>query len=276
MLELQRNLVFGQFVNIPSPIHRADPRAKMVATFFLVAAGLVLTTLQGFAVLAPLILAIHVITRIPWSHFLRGSRYFAGFVLFFLVFNALFLPVGGSPGYVWAHWGPFVLASAQVHQSIVIAVRVLVLYDVTTLLLATTTLVDLTDGIQSLFSPLQALRVPVHELGMVFVISLKFVPIFTEEAERMVRARAARGVPVDQGNPLVRARRLGGLLAPILIHGFRRADSLTEALDSRSYRGGAGRTRLRVLRTRLGDLVATAIVLAWVLIAYLVNHRAGW
>src|SRR3712207_9489029 len=93
-----------------------------------------------------------------------------------------------------------------------------------------------------IFGPLQRLRIPVNEMVLVFVIAIKFVPIFIEEMERLARAQTARGVPFDEGGAVTRARRLGRLLVPIFINGFARADTLTTAMNTRSYRGGRGRT----------------------------------
>ena len=106
------------------------------------------------------------------------------------------------------------------------------------MLMLTTSLVDLTNGLELILGPLQRLRVPVNELVLVFVIAIKFVPVFIEEMERLARAQTARGVPFDEGGAITRARRIGRLLVPIFIGGFARADTLTIAMNTRSYRGG--------------------------------------
>jgi energy-coupling factor transport system permease protein len=124
--------------------------------------------------------------------------------------------------------------------------------------------------LELIFGPLQRLRIPVNELVLVFVIAIKFVPIFIEEMERLARAQTARGVPFDEGGALTRARRLGRLLVPIFISGFARADSLTVAMNTRSYRGGRYRTKLRQMRASLSDCLALTLVIAWITVAWLV------
>jgi len=138
------------------------------------------------------------------------------------------------------------------------------------MLMLTTSLVDLTNGLELIFGPLQRLRVPVNELVLVFVIAIKFVPIFIEEMERLARAQTARGVPFDEGGALTRARRLGRLLVPIFISGFARADTLTIAMNTRSYRGGRYRTKLRQMRASLSDWLALTLVIAWITVAWVV------
>jgi energy-coupling factor transport system permease protein len=132
----------------------------------------------------------------------------------------------------------------------------------------TTSLVDLTNGLELLLSPLQKIRVPVNELVLVFVIAVKFVPIFIEEMERLARAQTARGVPFDEGGAVTRARRLGRLLVPIFINGFARADTLTTAMHTRSYRGGRNRTKLRVMEASPRDWLALLLVAAWMVAAW--------
>jgi energy-coupling factor transport system permease protein len=105
---------------------------------------------------------------------------------------------------------------------------------------------------------------------LVFVIAIKFVPIFIEEMERLARAQTARGVPFDEGGALTRARRLGRLLVPIFISGFARADTLTIAMNTRSYRGGRYRTKLRQMRAKSSDWLVLVLVIVWIVIAWMV------
>jgi energy-coupling factor transport system permease protein len=93
-----------------------------------------------------------------------------------------------------------------------------------------------------------------------------------EVIERLVRARTARGVSFDQGGALTRARRIGRLLVPIFIGGFARADLLTTAMNTRGYRGGRYRTKLRRLHATPSDWIALGLVSMWVLAAWLLPN----
>src|SRR3712207_4580456 len=136
------------------------------------------------------------------------------------------------------------------------------------MLMLTTSLVDLTNGLELIFAPLQRLKVPVNELVLVFVIAIKFVPIFIEEVERLARAQTARGVPFDEGGAITRARRIGRLLVPIFIGGFARADLLSTAMHTRCYRGGRYRTKLRRMHAGPSDWLSLALVVGWLLVAW--------
>jgi energy-coupling factor transport system permease protein len=270
MLELQRNVIFGQFVETGSFIHRMDARVKIVATSVLIVASFLIDDFLGFAVVLPLLVVIGVISRIPLGYVLRGSRIFLAFLVFILAFQVLFYS-GDVPesSYLW-RWGILSVSTEGLYTAGILALRVILLYYVITMLMLTTSLVDLTNGLELIFGPLQRLRVPVNELVLVFVIAIKFVPIFIEEMERLARAQTARGVPFDEGGAITRVRRLGRLLVPIFISGFARADTLTIAMNARSYRGGRYRTKLRQMRASPADWLALTLVTLWVIVAWMV------
>jgi energy-coupling factor transport system permease protein len=270
VLELQRNVIFGQFVETDSFIHRMDARVKIAATSVLIVASFLIDSFLGFAVVLPLLVVIGVVSKIPLGYILRGSRIFIAFLVFILAFQVLFYP-GDVPesSYLW-RWGILSVSTEGLYTAGIIALRVILLYYVTTMLMLTTSLVDLTNGLELIFGPLQRLRVPVNELVLVFVIAIKFVPIFIEEMERLARAQTARGVPFDEGGALTRARRLGRLLVPIFISGFARADTLTIAMNTRSYRGGRYRTKFRQMRAKSSDWLALMLVIAWIVVVWMV------
>jgi energy-coupling factor transport system permease protein len=273
VLELQRNVIFGQFIDTGSPIHRVDARIKLVATFVFIVASFLIDTFLGFALVLPLLALIQLVSRVPLGYVLRGSRFFLGFLVFILFFQVLFYP-GEVPesSYLW-RWGFLSISTEGLYTAGILGLRVVFLYYVTTMLMLTTSLVDLTNGLELIFGPLQRIRVPVNELVLVFVIAIKFVPIFIEEVERLARAQTARGVPFDEGGAFKRARRLGRLLVPIFISGFARADLLTTAMNTRSYRGGRYRTKLRQLHSTGTDWLMLLLVVAWVLTAWQLPDR---
>jgi energy-coupling factor transport system permease protein len=268
VLELQRNVVFGQFVETGSVIHRMDPRIKLAATFVMLVASFVIDDFLGFAVALALLALIQIVSRIPLGYLLRGSGFFLGFLLFILAFQVLFYP-GEVSEYLW-RWGILSVSTEGLRAAGILGLRVIFLYYVTTMLMLTTSLVDLTNGLELIFGPLQRLRVPVNELVLVFVIAIKFVPIFIEEVERLARAQTARGVPFDEGGAIKRARRLGRLLVPIFIGGFARADVLTTAMNTRCYRGGRYRTKFRQMNTTPSDWLILSLVMIWMIAAWLV------
>jgi energy-coupling factor transport system permease protein len=268
VLELQRNVIFGQFIDTGSFIHRMDSRIKLAAVFAMLVASFLIDSFLGFAVVLVLMVLIQAVSRVPLSYVLRGSALFISFLIFILFFQVLFYQ-GDAHDYLW-RWGVLSISTEGLRSAGILGLRVIFLYYVTTMLMLTTSLVDLTNGLELIFGPLQRLRVPVNELVLVFVIAIKFVPIFIEEVERLARAQTARGVPFDEGGAIIRARRLGRLLVPIFIGGFRRADLLSVAMHTRCYRGGRYRTKFRQMSAKASDWLVLALIIVWMVAAWLV------
>jgi energy-coupling factor transport system permease protein len=158
-------------------------------------------------------------------------------------------------------------------KGLFITVRLVLLVVVTTLLTLTTSPIELTDGIEGLLSPLKRWGFPAHELAMMMTIALRFIPTLLEEADRIMKAQMARGVDFETGGLVKRMKSLVPLLVPLFVSAFRRAEDLATAMESRCYRGGIGRTRLRVLKFQSRDylflvfslsLFAFSVSLSWI------------
>ena len=127
------------------------------------------------------------------------------------------------------------------------------------LLTLTTAPVTLTDGLERLLSPLRVIKFPAHEMAMMMTIALRFIPTLLEETDKIMKAQTARGADFDTGNLLARAKAMVPLLVPLFVSAFRRAGDLAMAMESRCYRGGEGRTRLRELKAGRTDYMATLV-----------------
>ena len=142
------------------------------------------------------------------------------------------------------------------------AIRLTLLIIGSSLMTLTTTPNHLTDGLESLLSPLKRLKVPVHEVAMMMSIALRFIPILLEETDKIMKAQIARGADFDSGN-LQKAKAMVPLLVPLFIAAFRRANDLAMAMEARCYRGGEGRTKMKPLIYRRRDYIAYGVVFVY-------------
>ena len=152
-------------------------------------------------------------------------------------------------------------------------VRIIMLITCTFLLTYTTSPLALTDALESLLGPLKKIRVPVHELSMIMSIALRFIPTLIEETDKIMSAQKARGADFESGSLIQRAKALIPLLVPLFISAFRRADELATAMECRCYHGGEGRTRMKQLRYRPGDV---AFILGALALAVLTGVLGHW
>jgi len=248
--------IIGQYVPGDSPVHRMDPRAKLVFVF------LYLTAVFWVRVPAAYLLFILVnligvsLSGVSWRLLLRGMKP----ILWLIAVTALlhvFLTKGGD---LWWQWGPISIHEQGVKQAAWMSVRFLLLITMATLLTLTTTPVDLTEGMERLMKPLRWIGVPVHELALMMSIALRFIPTLWEEAEKIMRAQMARGADFESGGMLGRAKSFIPVLIPLFVSALKRAEDLAMAMEARAYRGGEGRTRLRELRFSWLDWALWAVM----------------
>ena len=275
-VEFSRDITFGQYLDLRSPIHRLDPRAKLLAVAVLMLATfLVRSSFAGYAVLLLAAVLIQSVSRVPLGYMLRGMRLLFNTMLIIFVFQVLFFPSPSESGTFW-RWWILSISTDGIRQGFVILVRVILLYYWTSTLMFTTPMMDLADGLEVMLDPLKRVRVPVNELVMVAVVALKFVPLLVAELERLIKAQAARGERFDQGSLAQRARKMAGILIPLFVNALNRAEVLTTAMNARCYRGGQGRTKRRVLTFKRADALALALALVFAVSAVLVSRVVTW
>lgn len=268
MIELSRYITFGQYVNNGSVLARMDPRAKLICAILLIGLTSYLSTFQAFALCLLFCIVLHQLSHISLGYVLRSLRPFIIFLLIAFVFEVLFYIPPKSPQWLW-HWWILGVTWPGIINSVLTIVRVLFLYYLATMLSFTTSMVDLTDGMEVLTAPLQRIGIPINALVMVLVIALKFIPIFVTEIERLMKAQAARGLNFDQGNLFQRVSKLSLLLIPLFVSGFKKVKVLNVAMEARCYGRHAGwhRTRLRALHfTRFDVLALTTTTLVCVIL----------
>lgn len=244
----------GQFHPADSPLHRLDPRAKILAVALMAVGLFTVGSIAGLLVVGAAVGALVAVAGMPLSGFLRMLRPVALIVAFTAVFQILFVRQGELLFGLWV----LEVHSEGLRLALFLALRILVLVAAAALLTATTSPLSLTHGIEDLLSPLKRLRFPAHEVATMMMITLRFIPTLYDEGQKITNAQKARGADFTSGGLVGRVRALLPVLIPLTIGAFSRADELAEAMESRGYAGGEGRTRYRELVFRARDGLALA------------------
>ncbi len=263
-----RDITLGQYFPGDSPIHRLDPRAKLIAMICYIVALFLGQWFVTYAVLFLALAAAVKVSTVKPKALLRGLKP----VVFILVFTAV-LNIFYTPGEALASFWIFTITREGIVHAFFMVVRIIMLITCTFLLTYTTSPLALTDGLESLLGPLKKLRVPVHELAMMMSIALRFIPTLIEETDKIMSAQRARGADFDSGNLVQRAKALIPLLVPLFISAFRRADELATAMECRCYHGDEGRTRMKQLHYRPGDIF---FILGALALAVLIGVMGHW
>ncbi len=244
-----KDITLGQYFPGNSVVHRLDPRTKLIAVVLYIVALFLASWFVTYTVTFLVLAGSIAMSHVPVKSILRGLKPVLFIVAFTAVLNLFYTP-GGT---VLAQFWIFTITLEGVYRAFFMVIRIMMLISGTFLLTYTTSPILLTDGLESLLSPLKKIKVPVHELAMMMSIALRFIPTLIEETDKIMSAQRARGADFESGNLIQRAKSLLPLLVPLFISAFRRADELATAMECRCYHGGEGRTRLRQLKYKLAD-----------------------
>ncbi len=252
------SIAFDMFVPGHSPLHRLDPRVKLVLSLT-IALMLFLWPIPG--VIALTLVGLHVVlfaVGVPWAR-MRWA-WMMMLPLHITVPLAWFLlqPVGP----VFAAWGPFRLSWGGAWYGLWAVLRLDALAFAAFLWLFTT------DPAQILRTFL-GLRLP-YTLALVLALAIRYLPTVAGLYEQIRDAQEARGLVLDEGAWLHRLRARMPILVAVVIATLRLAQSLGWALETRALGAtlppGRHRTVWRPLRMTRGDWAVLGILVFGIMI----------
>lgn len=192
-----------------------------------------------------------------------------GLILFTTFFQLFF---ANGEQVLWQFW-VFKLTVEGLQQAGIIFMRFVLIIFFSTLLTLTTMPLSLADGVEAGLAPLRYLKVPVHEIGLMLSMSLRFVPTLMDDTTRIMNAQRARGVDFGEGSIVQKVKSVIPILIPLFASSFKRADALATAMEARGYQGGDGRSKYRVLRWKWIDSVALLTMCAFGIALYLLKSN---
>lgn len=257
-----RDITLGQYYQADSPLHKMDPRVKLIGTIIYIISLFLYRNLTVYLIALLFLVMVVKVSKVPLSFIVRGLKPIVILLLITAMFN-MFLTKGDPIIGFWK----FQLTWEGIFNAFYLCVRLIFLIVGSSLMTLTTTPNQLTDGMESLLGPLKKIRVPVHEIAMMMSIALRFIPILMEETDKIMKAQMARGAEFDSGNLIKKVKALVPLLVPLFISAFRRANDLAMAMEARCYQGGEGRTKMKPLKYRSLDAKGFGILVVYLAVA---------
>lgn len=263
-----KDITIGQYFPGSSVIHRLDPRVKILLVFAYIIAIFICKNFLSMGVMFVLLLTVVLLSRISPKLILKSVKPLFIIVLITSVLQIIY----NRNGDVLFEWWKLKITTGGVYMALFTTVRIVMLVIASSMLTYTTSPTMLTDAIERLFSPLKVFKVNVHSIAMMMTIALRFIPTLIDEVDKIMSAQKSRGADLESGNLLQRGKALIPIFVPLFINSFRRAYELAFAMECRCYRGGEGRTRLKVMKCGARDYVAF-IILAAVIAGVIVLNR---
>lgn len=251
------NMILGRYIPGDSIIHRLDPRSKLLGMILLIVisfwannplTNVILFTVSGIFIL---------LSKIPLTFFIKGLQSMFFLIAFTTIFQLFFI----TGGEVLYEIGFIKITTYGLEQAGIIFCRFVLIIFFSTLLTLTTMPLSLAAAVESLLAPLKRVKVPVHEIGLMLSMSLRFVPTLMDDTTRIMNAQKARGVDFGEGSIIQKVKAMIPILIPLFATSLKRADSLAIAMEARGYQGGKGRSQYRQLRWSQKDTLAILVIL---------------
>lgn len=259
-----KNIALGKYVPYNSFLHRLDPRVKLFVTIALLVAVFLPVKPYAMAYTVSGTLLVLTIVMLLISH-IRVKDIFVSlrslwFLVLFLILVYIAVPKAENElGIAWDVNGWVVYWDAFAEAGKVI-IRLVTMIMITMILTSTTKPLDLTYGLEWYLTPLKVFRFPSAEVAMTISIALRFIPTLLEDASRVMRAQASRGVDFQHGRIASRITGITSLIVPLFVSSFIRSEELANAMECRGYDPRLKRTRYRVFRFHVRDLLALLVV----------------
>lgn len=257
------DISIGQYLPFDTFIHRLDPRVKIIGVFLYIITIFFVDNFIGYIPFVILLLAMLYIAKIPPKSVVRSLKP----LVFIMIITGL-INLFTTRGEVILSLGPLNVTKEGIYRTGFTILRLILIILSTSVLTYTTSPMELTSGLEKLFSPLKRFGFPAGELAMMISISLRFIPTLFDEAQKIRMAQMARGADFESGNIIKRATAMIPLLVPLFINAFKRSDDLATAMEARLYRVGEERTKLNEINmdktdwiTLIGLIVFCSIVI---------------
>lgn len=263
-----KDITLGQFFPGKSPVHKTDPRFKILILLAFLVGVIAAKSVYSFALTLFVTATLVALARIPLRIVIKNLKPLVFILLFTGILN-MFMYKGES---LLFHWRFINVYAEGIFYALFMMLRLVCLVTGSFVVLTyTTSPLDMTDAIERLLHPLKLIKLPVHEFAMMMTIALRFIPTLIEETDKIMSAQKARGADMESGGLIKRAKALVPILVPLFVSSFRRADELAEAMECRCYHGGEGRTRMKQMKCRFGDFVFLFVILAYCVSVFYIN-----
>ena len=252
------SMILGRYIPGDSIVHRLDPRSKLLSMMLLI---LIVFWANNSVTNLILFIATGIfiaLSGVSISFFIQGLKSMFFLIAFTTLFQFFFISSGNV---IFEFW--FVrITDYALQQAGIIFCRFVLIIFFSTLLTLTTMPLSLASAVEGLLSPLKKVKVPVHEIGLMLSMSLRFVPTLMDDTTRIMNAQKARGVDFDEGSIVQKVKALIPILIPLFATSLKRADSLAIAMEARGYQGGKGRSQYRQLKWSFKDTLTIFVILA--------------
>jgi len=229
-------LTFGQYIPRISWFYQRDPRSRMLTFFVLLVGALFAPQITGLVIAFIAISLIFLLGRLPLKPILRAITRALPFILIIAILQIIFSVHADNQKALWSFLGVNI-TQTDLTQSGLLIFRFIILISLLNAWVMSLSTAQITAALHYLFKPLQKIGFPANDITMVVQITLRFLPMVAQIAEKTAKAQASRGGDWEQKgfNPIRQAKRILPMIVPLLITSLQRAETMAVAMESRGF-----------------------------------------
>ena len=233
------NIVIGKYYAVRSLVHLMNPLSKIICTvLFIIMTACANTLIINFALLALVILMI-INSNIPFKYFFSTIKSLRFILLFTIIINFIF--------------------NVYFEVTLVMLCRIVLIVLYTSILTLTTPPTEITYGLEKFLSPLKLFRFPVNKMALTISIALRFIPTIIDQANKILKSQASRGIDYYNSNTRGRFIAIKSLIIPMFILTLKKADDLADSMTIRLFSINNTRTNYRINKWKFYDTFLVSI-----------------
>jgi len=226
-----------QYVPGDSFLHRLDPRSKYG---FIASYSISLVSSHSFTESLIYTLVLFLLSKLRLNLLWENMRGLFVLIIIFIYFQ---------------------IALNGIEAAALMTLKMISFIFMVTLLLSTTPPEKQMEGLRKLLSPLRRLGVKTESCAVMVNIAIIYLPLLMEDLMRIMQAQRIRGPQHGRWNLAWRGRDMILLLTPLLLSTFRRAERLSDAMESRCFQPGSDRSAFYQLNLGRHDIIVLILAL---------------
>lgn len=240
-----------------SYLHRADPRAKILALLVVLALALSTTGVENQLLLLLIVIAgLQALGGLSVRGYWKGLAVLVPFTAVLMLLQAI-LQSGATVATIWGVG----LSSDGLYLGLGIALRLVAMGLAFYGFSATT-------SPQSICLALERMKVP-YKAAFLTSFAFRFLPLIEDEGRALMTAMAVRGSPQPfSRNPVSRIAATIRMIFPMLVSALRRSRQIALSMELRGYSANLPRSSVHEIAFRTGDYVfmGSVVILGSVLV----------
>lgn len=223
----------GNYYLKDSLIHKLNPVFKIISLLLSIITVLLASNLLDFIIIFIFILIIMLLSKIEINLYLKNIYTLRVFIIFILIINLIF--------------------GVSLIETIYMILKIIYLVLLSAILTLTTPPTEITYGLEKTFRVFNKI-LPVNSIALTITLALRFIPMITMQAERIIKASSLRGIDFNE-NIKSKVLAISNIFIPMIYLSLKKADDLADIMEIRLYNYGISRTNYRLNKWKLIDSI---------------------